>query len=176
MELSTAKEVLAAIGYSAQGTDWDEVIADIQQTHGSTRVGSSMNQLGDAAPLFMKAGNVAHMVDHPDDLRRACIRIKHILDQRTPSENIKLQSDEKSLSLPEIIRQVEYEIDKSERVNRDLGVVNTGYQNLYDPDTRTHTRKAQQIIDDLLSTDQKLNAKAVKALQAILIIKRVQAC
>ena len=32
MKLDTAKEVLEAIGYPANGDDWEEVIADLQQT------------------------------------------------------------------------------------------------------------------------------------------------
>lgn len=175
MELTTAKEVLEAIGYPVQGDDWEEVIADLQMTYGATRVGSSMNTLGDASPLFMKAGNVAHMVDHPNDLARACLQIKSVLDQRKALEPVKLKEDEKSRFLPDILRLLEYEIEKASRAKRDLGVVDVDYQILYDPETRTQTRKPEQIMDDLLSTDKKRNAKAVEALQRILIIKRAEA-
>lgn len=174
MELTTAKEVLEAIGYPAQGDDWEEVIADLQQTYGATRVGSSMTTLGDAAPLFMKAGNVAHMVDHPNDLARACRQIKSILDQRKALEPVRLKVDERSRFLPDILQALEYEIDISERIKRPLGVVDTGYQIKFDTQTRTQTRKPVQIMDDLLSTDKKRNAKAVEALQALLVIKRAE--
>lgn len=173
MELTTAKEVLNNIGYPAQGDDWEEVIADLQQTHGATRVGSSMTTLGDAAPLFMKAGNVAHMVDHPNDLARACRQIKSALDQRKAMEPVKLKVDEKSRFLRDILQALENEVSMAERLNRDLSKVDDAY--LVDGALgRRLLRNTAQVMDDLLSTDKKRNAKAVEALQALLVIKRAE--
>ncbi|MBS97120.1 MAG: hypothetical protein CMI01_00365 [Oceanospirillaceae bacterium] len=175
MKLDTAKEVLEAIGYPANGDDWEEVIADLQQTHGPTRVGSSMNHLGDAAPLFVKSGNVAHMVDHPNDLHRACAQIKSVLDQRQPLGLATLKRDVKSRWLSDIQIALGHEISQRERIGRSLGIVDTDYQIHFDPETRTQTRKPEQIINDLLSDDKKRNAKAVEALKDILIYKRAEA-
>ncbi len=175
MELKEAKEVLSAIGYPVKGSDWEDLIADLQCSYGSTRVGSSMNTLGDAAPLFVKSSNVAFMVDNPNDLCRACRQIKAVLEQRKAREPVVLKVDERSRVLPDILYALESEITSAGRCGRDLGIVDTEYRILFSEETRIQTRKPAQIMNDLLSTDRKRNVKAVEALQRILIIKPAEA-
>ncbi|WP_415885006.1 hypothetical protein ACMXYO_10115 [Neptuniibacter sp. QD37_6] len=172
MNITQAKETLTTIGYPVTGNDWEDIIEELHKDYGTQVVGSSMNILGDAAPLYMKAGNAAFMVDNKDDLYRACIRIKTILDARKAAEPVIIKSDVLSRYIPEIKRSVEMEVDQAAKFKRALTTVDNEYSVKYDKASRTQTRKGSQIIDDLLSDSKKLNDKAVKALKELLVIER----
>ncbi|UTW13367.1 hypothetical protein [Marinobacterium rhizophilum] len=172
MELKQAKEVLESIGYPVKGGDWEDIIADLQSTYGTTRVGSSVNSLGDAASLYVKTGNVAFMVDNTNDLQRACRQINTVLNARKAAAPVALKPQVNSYWLVDVARALEHEITLAGRTNRSLGIVDTDYHIRSNPGSRTQVRKPEQILDDLLSTDKKRNAKAVEAMQCILIHKR----
>lgn len=83
MNLNQVKETLEVIGYPVKGPDWEDVLADLHSSYGAQKVGSSINTLGDATPLYIKSGNIAFMVDNPNDLLRACVQVKALLDEKT---------------------------------------------------------------------------------------------
>lgn len=171
MNLNDVKATLEAIGYPVKGPDWDDVLADLHCSYGAQKIGSSINNLGDAKPLYVSSGNIAFMVDNQDDLHRACIQIKNVLDARKPAITPVMKRDTRSRYLPEIISALEGEIDISFKIKRPLGIIDTEYEVLFNVDTRSQTRKSAQIMDDLLSDDKSRNAKAVEALKALLILQ-----
>lgn len=174
MNINEAKETLSTIGYPVKGDDWDDIIEELHKDYGTQAVGSSMNTLGDAAPLYMKAGNAAFMVDNKDDLYRACVRIKTILDARKGAKPVIIKSDVLSRYIPDIKRSVDMEVDLAFKFNRVLPTVDSEYTVIYNAASRTQTRKGAQIIDDLLSDDKALNDKAVNALKELLVIERYE--
>lgn len=172
MNITEAKDVLKQIGYELVSDDWYDMIEELHQNYKAQVVGGSMNTLGDSAPLFMRAGNAAFMVDNKDDLFKACVRIKQALDARKGAETVTIKKDVYAFNLKTIESALENEVDQANRVKRPLAVVDTEYAVKYNPETRTQTRKSTQIMNDLLSDDKKRNAKAVEAFKAILIIDR----
>ncbi|WP_296058456.1 hypothetical protein [uncultured Amphritea sp.] len=171
MNLNQVKETLEAIGYPVKGPDWDDVLADLHCNYGAQKVGSSINSLGDAAPLYIRSGNIAFMVDNRGDLHRACVQIKAKLDEKKGAQPVVLKQDEYAFNLTTIRDALEREISHASNRKRPLGIVDTDYTVQYNPDTRTQNRKSLQIINDLLSDDKQRNNKAVEAIKAILIIK-----
>jgi hypothetical protein len=173
MNITEAKEILETVGYPVitPSDDWEDIVEELQKEYRPHVVGGSMTTLGDAAPLFMRSGNAAFMVDNKDDLYRACCRIKHILDARKATEPVKLKQDVRSRFISDIQNALESEIDIRERTKRPLGIVGTEYEIRYDPSSRTQSRKPAQIIDDLLSDDKKRIAKAVEAIRTLLIVE-----
>lgn len=170
MNVDQIKTVLENIQYPVDGDDLPEVLESLHYNYPSQVVGSSVRTLGDAEPLYVKAGQVAFLVDDAQDLTTACIRIRSMLKKRESSGPVLIQQDERSRFLPDIVRALEGEIDKATKFKRPMGVVDSDYQITYDPETRTQYRKGEQIIEDLLSSDTKRNQKAVEALQRVLII------
>ncbi|WP_339344992.1 hypothetical protein [uncultured Alcanivorax sp.] len=171
MNVDQIKTVLGDIQYPVTGDDLPEVLESLHYNYPSQVVGSTVRTLGDADPLYVKAGQVAFLVDNVQDLTTACIRIRSLLKQRESSGPVLIQQDERSRYLPDIVRALEGEIDKAPKFKRPMGVVDTEYQIIYDPASRTQCRKGEQVIEDLLSSDTKRNQKAVEALQRILIIE-----
>lgn len=172
MNTREIKETLSTIGYPVKGSEPEEVLVELHSQIGSIRVGSSISQLGDAKPLFVIAGNVAHLVDCPQDLHRACLQIRQRLKERESQKLIIIKKDVLSRHLPEITRHVELEIDMTQRLKRPTPLTDKHYSIIYDPEARTQVRKGQQIIDDLLSADAKSNQKALACLKELLIIER----
>lgn len=170
MTLDQVKETLDTIGYPVKGPDWEDVLADLHSTYGAQKVGSSINALGDAKPLYVTAGNIAFMVDNKGDLLRACILIKHTLDQRKGAEQVVIPKEQYAFQKGNITNALESEIDQASRVKRSLGIVDTDYQ-VFVRGFREQVRKGDQIIDDLLSDDKQRNDKAVEAIKSILIIQ-----
>ena len=170
MNIEQIREVLETIGYPVQGESLQVILDDLHDHYSAQVVGSSIRHLGDADPLYVKAGQVAFMVDNEHDLVAACIRIRSSLKQREAAQPVTMQAPKRSRFLPDIVRAVEYEIEIAERVKRPLGMVTTGYEIKYDPESRTQSRKSAQILDDLLADDAQRNKKAVDALKAVLIL------
>lgn len=172
MNTEQVKDVLTAIGYPVEGDDLIAVLDDLHDTYSPQVVGSSVRTLGDAEPLYVKAGQVAFLVDNEQDLVTACVRIRSILKKREADKPVRIEGPKRSRWLNEITRAIEFEIDISEKVKRPLGIVADEYAVKFDPETRTQSRKADQIVEDLLASDAKRNQKAVKAIQTIMIYKR----
>ncbi|OEY65040.1 hypothetical protein [Marinobacter sp. X15-166B] len=63
MNIEQIKETLEAVGYPAQGDNLQAILDDLHDHYSVQVVGSSMRHLGDADPLYVKAGQVAFMVD-----------------------------------------------------------------------------------------------------------------
>lgn len=171
MNITEAKEVLETVGYPVSGHDWDDVIKELHEDYRVTAVGGSMNTLGDAAPLFMRSGNVAHMVDNKDDLFRACVRIKQIAKAREGAKTVVIPKDVYAFNLKTIKQALDAEVSHAERMKRDLSCADESYLVSSHDDTKL-LRNTQQVMDDLMSDDKKLNIKAVEAFKAILIINR----
>lgn len=169
MNIEQAKEVLGAIGYqvATDSDDWYDVIEELHQNYKTMVVGSSMGKLGDAGYLYMRSGNAAVMVDSHDDLHTACLRIKNRLDAKKAAEPVVIPSDEYAFNLKTIKNALDKEVDYAERLKRDLSAAPSEYLT-----ANGLLRNTQQVMDDLLSDDKKLNAKAVEAIKTILIIKR----
>lgn len=170
MNITQVKETLAAIGYPAKGPDWNDVLADLHSNYGAQKVGSSVRTLGDAEPLYHKAGSIAFMVDNPQDLIAACIRIRSKLAAINSAKLIVMPRETLSRYIPDIRRALEGEIDLAFRVNRPLNMIDADYSAKHDSETRSPIRKSDQILDDLLSDDKRRNDKAVKAFKELLLI------
>jgi hypothetical protein len=172
MNIEQIKETLEEVGFTVHGDNLQALIDELHDHYGSQVVGSSMRYLGDAEPLYVKAGQVAFMVDNELDLVSACIRIRSTLKQREAAQPVVMAKEVRSRYIPDILRALEFEIDLASRVNRPVAVVDDQYAVTSDPATRTQTRKSAHMINDLLADDSERNQKAVKALQALLIHKR----
>ncbi len=171
MNVEQVRDVLTAIGYPADGDDLITVLDDLHDTYGPQVVGSSVRHLGDAEPLYVKVGQAAFLVDNEQDLVTACIRIRSALKQRETDKPVTIETEPRSRWLKEIVRAIEFEIEISEKVKRPLGIVADDYAVTFDPQTRTQSRKGDQIVEDLLSRDSERNQKAVKAIQTLMIYK-----
>jgi len=163
MNIEIIKSTLASIRFEVKANDIDEIIEELHVTYGSQRVGSSSYSLGNAAPLFVRSGNVAFMVDNPDDLQRACLEIARKIDTSI-NNPIVMKKETRSRWRSDIERALGYEMSLRRSTKRDLEVV---YET-YEGGERTI---AVSIVDDLLSGDKKDNAKAIEAFKCLMICK-----
>lgn len=169
MNIDQIKAVLANIQYPVKGDDLPEVLEFLHYNYPPQVVGSSVRTLGEGGPLYVKAGQVAFLVDNEQDLTTACIRIRSLLQRQDATQPVRIEPDTHSRHLADIVRALDYEIDRSTTFKRPMGVVDAGYQIIYDPETRTQRGKGGQIVDDLLVNDDERNQKAVEAIKRVLI-------
>ncbi|MBE9397109.1 hypothetical protein IOQ59_07520 [Pontibacterium sp. N1Y112] len=168
MNVNEVKQYLSDVDMPAKGQALEAIVDNLHQTYGSTRVGSSVQQLGNAAPLYVKSGAVAHLVDNANDLVMACRGIKQRLDALKGAEPIVLKSATKSRYLSDITKLLNYEFDDAGKFKRKLTAAG-GYKITADPDTRSQSRQGDKLMDDLMSTDEARQLKGVKALRDLLI-------
>jgi len=173
MNIEQVKEVLEAVGYPVDGDDLITVLDDLHDTYGPQVVGSSVRHLGDAAPLYVKAGQVAFMVDNEEDFLNACHQIKANLKKQESSGPVVLKGDKRSRWLSEIERAIDYEVEGAKRTNRDLSSVHDSYL-VEISDGRKWMQKQNQnlLLEDLLAEDDTRNLRAAKALQTLFVYKR----
>ncbi|WP_404420014.1 hypothetical protein [Marinospirillum sp.] len=75
MDIKQVKEVLGAIGCPVKGNDLQALLDNLHDTYGPQVVGSSVRHLGLADPLYVKAGEVAFMVDNEQDLITDVVKV-----------------------------------------------------------------------------------------------------
>jgi len=164
MDIENIKSALASVRFEVKAGGIEEIIEELHVTYGSQRIGSSVRSLGKAAPLFIKSGNVAFMVDNANDLDRACLEINRLKEASASNGPIVMKKDTRSQWRSDIESALRYEMSLRSRTGRDLEAV---YEN-YDGGERV---TATSIVDDLISDDKKRNTKAVEAFKCLLICK-----
>lgn len=169
MNINQIKETLEAVGYTVQGDDLQAVIDELHDRYSPRVVGSSIRNLGDASPLYVKAGQIAFMVDNEQDLMTACVQIRSAVKGREAAKTVKLVAEKRSRYIPDIVRALEFEIDLAARMHRSIAVVDDQYAVTSGPERGSQVRKSTHIMNDLLADDAKRNQKAQKALKATLI-------
>jgi hypothetical protein len=168
MKIEQIKDLInEASDYKLKAKTTKDALKELSDYFGAVRVGSDAVNLGPLKPLYYMSNGVGHIVTNVTDFEQAMRQVDRELSAFRMVEPVAMKRDTYNRHKKDVMRGIRLAIDAAAiRLVREE--VDLGYETKAGDLPRTQYKVEEQIIDDLLHGD---SAKAVKALQAILIEK-----